>query len=89
GGLRIEASHSLESISPEHVPLQSPQAVLSHLPWLELNEAQLNDWYHGRAVVGEGLPPAESLVGVTFGGTCVGIGLSGGDCLHPKVVLKN
>ncbi|MFN4196094.1 MAG: tRNA pseudouridine(55) synthase TruB [Thermosynechococcus sp.] len=89
GGLRIEASHSLESISPEHVPLQSPQAVLSHLPWLELNEAQLNDWYHGRAVVGEGLPPAESFVGVTFGGTCVGIGLSGGDRLHPKVVLKN
>ncbi|MFN4067006.1 MAG: tRNA pseudouridine(55) synthase TruB [Thermosynechococcus sp.] len=89
GGLRIEASHSLESISPEHVPLQSPQAVLSHLPWLELNEAQLNDWYHGRAVVGEGLPPAESFVGVTFGGTCVGIGLSGGDRLQPKVVLKN
>ncbi|WNC60542.1 tRNA pseudouridine(55) synthase TruB [Thermosynechococcus sp. QS41] len=88
GGLRIEESHSLESISPEHLPLRPPQAVLSHLPWLELNEVQLNDWYHGRAVIGEGLPPAESFVGVTFAATCVGIGVSGGDRLHPKVVLK-
>lgn len=89
GGLRIEESHSLERISPEHLPLRSPQEVLAHLPWLELNESQLNDWYHGRAVVAEGLPPAESFVGVTFAETCVGIGVSGGDRLHPKVVLKN
>ncbi|URR36334.1 tRNA pseudouridine(55) synthase TruB [Thermosynechococcus sp. HN-54] len=88
GGLRIAESHSLESISPEHLPLLSPQAVLRHLRWLELNEAQLKDWYHGRAVLFEGLPAAETLVGVTFGDTCVGVGISGGDRLHPKVVLK-
>lgn len=89
GGLRIEESHSLERISPEHLPLRSPQEVLAHLPWLELKESQLSDWYHGRAVVGEGLPPAESFVGVTFAETCVGIGVSRGNRLHPKVVLKN
>lgn len=88
GGLRIEESHSLESISPEHLPLRPPQEVLSHLPWLELNEVQLNDWYHGRAVICEGLPPMGSFVGVTLAATCVGLGISGGDRLHPKVVLK-
>ncbi|BAY50894.1 tRNA pseudouridine synthase B [Thermostichus vulcanus NIES-2134] len=88
GGLRIEESHSLESIAPEHLPLCSPQEVLSHLPWLELNAAQLNDWYHGRAVICEGLPPADSCVGVSFATACVGVGISGGDRLHPKVVLK-
>ncbi|MFN4279929.1 tRNA pseudouridine(55) synthase TruB [Thermosynechococcus sp.] len=88
GGLKIEESHSLESISPEHLPLRSPQAVLAHLPWRELNDAQLSDWCHGRPIVCGDLPPAGTLVGVTFAGVCVGIGASGGDRLQPKVVLK-
>ncbi|HIK26376.1 MAG: tRNA pseudouridine(55) synthase TruB [Thermosynechococcus sp. Uc] len=89
GGLRIEQSHSLEMISPEHLPLHPPQEVLAHLPWQELDEAQLQDWYQGRAVVCAGLPSAQKVVGVTFAGTAVGIALRGGDRLHPKVVLKN
>lgn len=88
GGLRIEESHCLETISPEHLPLCPPQEVLAHLPWLELNEAQLEDWCHGRAVICEGLPPTETVIGVTFASTCVGVGVSSGDRLHPKVVLK-
>ncbi|XFA72377.1 tRNA pseudouridine(55) synthase TruB [Thermosynechococcaceae cyanobacterium Okahandja] len=89
GGLGIDESHALEEITPDNLPLISPQVVLTHLPWIALDAAQVTDWYHGRALQPSSDLPEHTLVGVTCGATqaCLGIGLCNGTLLRPKVVL--
>ncbi len=89
GGLPIEQSYPLETITLSHLPLLSPQAVLTHLPWLPLTASQVADWYYGRSIPLAPPLPEKTVVGVYCGATqtCLGIGIREGDRLQPKVVL--
>jgi len=91
GGLPIEQSVALDQITVTDLPLLSPQRVLAHLPWVALEAGQVTDWYHGRGVLGDWHQPENTLMGVTCAATqaCLGLGISIGDRLQPKVVLRD
>jgi tRNA pseudouridine55 synthase len=89
GALRVEDAVPLESLGPQ--ALLPPQAVLGHLPMLELDEAARAAVVHGRAVAysGEaGQRVSGTLVGLLGDGELVAVAKAEDGWLRPTVVLK-
>jgi tRNA pseudouridine55 synthase len=90
GALRVEDAVALESLSPE--ALLPPQAVLGHLPLLELDEAARAAVVHGRAVKvsgSAGQRVSGSAVALLGEGELVAVARAENGWLHPSVVLEN
>ena len=83
GVLRVEDAVPLGGIDAS--ALRPARAVLGHLPALELDEPGRAAVSHGRALLGEGVPPGD--VALTFGGELVAIARAGDGWLRPSVVL--
>lgn len=89
GALRVEDAVPLESLSPE--ALLPPQAVLGHLPMLQLDEAARAAVVHGRAVAdsGEaGKRVSGTVVGLLGDGELVAVAKAEDGWLRPTVVLE-
>ena len=89
GALRVEDAVPLESLSPE--ALLPPQAVLGHLPVLELDEAARAAVVHGRAVKDSGAagPRDSGPAALVSRGDLVSVARRGDGLLHPMVVLAS
>lgn len=87
GEISVQDAIPLEALDPG-IPLLPPQAVLGHLPKVQVTEAQAAALGFGQLVPGAGDGSGGHAMAVAPGERLVAIGICREDGFHPNVVLE-